>query len=139
MTRLTNALETEKATVTTLRTQLAIAQNTANTATQQAQQQAQGQEANQRAQNLKTAFPAGQTPEDALVPIAATASPAKMATTRGRLTLTRGAYRTATLSGNGLRSATMALTRGTDSGQDGRVYGPRIEPLASNTLRQRQK
>ena len=99
--RLTNALETEKATVTTLRTQLAIAQNTANTATQQAQQQAQGQEANQRAQNLKAAFPGGKKPEIPLIDIAATNSPVTMATTKGRLTLTRKvAYRTATLSGN---------------------------------------
>ena len=125
--RLTAELEAANTSLTSLRGQLTTAQQAQQQAQQQvqeaqqqvqeAQQQAQGQEANQRAENLKAAFPGGRTPEDALVPIAATDSPVKMAATKGRLTLTRGGYRIATLSGNGLRSATMALTRGTDSGK----------------------
>ena len=87
----------------------------------EARRQAQTLEANQRAEKLKAAFPGGDLVETVLPAIdemlsRATRVPITVPT-RGRLTLTRGGYRTATLSGSGTRSATMALTSGADSGK----------------------
>ena len=118
--RLTAELEAANTSLTALRGQLTTAQQQAQQAQQQAQQaQQQAQEAqqevssldaNQRAQNLKEAFTD--------VGEAAPASPnVKMTTTKGRLTLTQSRHKTAMLSGNGLRSATMALTSGGDTGK----------------------
>ena len=85
----------------------------------QVQAQSQDLEANQRAQNLKKAFPGGGVAEDGTFPsISATVSPVTLAVpSSGRLTLTRGGHVAATLSGSGTRMTTMALTRGADSGK----------------------
>ena len=81
----------------------------------QAQQQASSREANQRAERLKAAF--GAT-VGARTVSGADASPVIVESIRsGSLTLTHGGYSTATLSGNGLRSTTMSLTSGGDSGK----------------------
>ena len=69
-------------------------------------------EANQRAERLKAAFGASRGERTT------TTSPVRVEAIRaGSLRLTHGGYRTATLSGNGLRTATMALTSGGDSGK----------------------
>ena len=127
VTRLKGELQTANTTVTSLRTQLATAQTAVATARQrveeqiqQVQQQAQGQEANQRAQNLRKAFPGGAPGTNGMFPvisITATSSPVVITVpTSGRLTLKRG-RQTATLSGTGLRSTTMTLPSGGDSGK----------------------
>lgn len=93
------------------------AQQAQQQAQAQAQAQVQGQEANQRAQNLKAAFPGGTATMEDLPAVAQSPSPVDMTVTSGRLTLKRGGYSNGTLSGNGLRSTTMPLTRGTDAGK----------------------
>ena len=95
----------------------------------EARRQAQTLEANQRAEKLKAAFPGGgdstmnlpaievtsSTDVPVVAPVVAitvTVPPSVI-----RLTLKRGGHTTATLSGSGTRSATMALTNGSDSGK----------------------
>ena len=75
-------------------------------------------EANQRAQNLKTVFG---NPTDTGAPTAAV-SPVELTVSRGRVALARGGHSPGTLSGAGLRSATMALRSGGDSGKTV-IYG----------------
>ena len=70
-------------------------------------------EANQRAMNLRAVF--GEPAAIAMPLNGGTVS--ITAPRRGNLTLTRGGHRTATLSGNGLRSTTMTLTAGGDTGK----------------------
>ncbi|MCE2476150.1 MAG: hypothetical protein J4F47_11505 [Alphaproteobacteria bacterium] len=83
---------------------------------EEAQQEASTREANQRAERLKVAFPGGGL-DASLSAVTQEDSPVAAAAERGRLRLTRGGYRTATLSGQGLRTTTMALTAGGDSGK----------------------
>ena len=141
VTKLTTDLATANGQVTTLTGQLTVAQSEAASLrrlltaaqtqvteerdradqaevdaqaeiTQQVQQQTQGLEANQRAQNLKEAFP---STDSALT---GTDSPVTVtAPTASSLRLVRGGHSTATLSGSGTRSATMRLTSGADSGK----------------------
>ena len=140
---LTNEVATQKTRITKLEADLDTAKKAATTTTathpglvdgddddmppQQPQQPVTQQpiagtqtaEANQRAQNLKEAFPAAAPdPRTALPAVAAVVSP--VATTvpaRGRLLLKHGGFRDATLSGAGIRSATMALTAGGNTGK----------------------
>ena len=84
---------------------------------EEAQQQAQSREANQRAEKLKEAFPGGGASGDLAAITVATASPVAVAAARGSLSLTRPGYSTATLSGTGVRTATLSLTSGGDSGK----------------------
>ena len=96
----------------------------ATDAVTEANERVQSQEANQRAQKLKEAFPLNPSPAADLdgdgtdeQPIAQVDSPVDITVPTSSLTLTRGGYKTATLSGSGIRSATMALTSGADSGK----------------------
>lgn len=127
--QLTAALEAANTALNTLRGQLTTAQTElqaetqrATEAEQQAQeaqqraeeaaQQTQAQEANQRADNLKTELESER--------VGATAPPVPnitMTVARGSLRLARSRHANASLSGNGLRSATMALTSGGDPGK----------------------
>ena len=85
---------------------------------EEARQQALNQEANQRAEKLKMAFPGAAVPADGTFPpVTASSSPVSVAAARGSLKLTRGGHAAATLSGTGIRTATMALTSGGDSGK----------------------
>ena len=89
------------------------ARQAAARALEEAQQEAQTQEANQRAEKLKEAFPPISTsPSISPLPVTMT-----MTAERGRLRLTRGGHSTATLSGTGVRTATMPLTSGGDTGK----------------------
>ena len=86
-----------------------------------ARQQAQTREANQRAEKLKEAFPGGglaaDLDADDVPDVSTTTSVVSVVSERSRLKLTRGGHRDATLSGSGLRMATMDLTVGGDSGK----------------------
>ena len=79
------------------------------------QEQAQNLTSNQRAQNLKAAFPDGTA--DTLTAIAAQVSPVTMTGLRGSLRLERLRYANASISGSGIRSATMSLQSGGDPGK----------------------
>ena len=85
-------------------------------ALEEAQQQAQTQEANQRAEKLKEAFPGGGD-STTLPTISQSDSPVSVTARRGSLRLTRGGHSPATLSGTGVRTATMPLTSGGDAGK----------------------
>jgi len=70
-------------------------------------------ESNQRAENLRRKLT-----DPAAITLPLNAGTVEVTVpTRGSVRLTRGGHRTATLSGNGMRSATMALTVGGDSGK----------------------
>ena len=84
---------------------------------EEARQVAQSREANQRAEKLKQAFPGEDTTPGVLATISSTPSPVDVDAERGRLQLTSGGYRAATLSGSGLRTTTMDLVAGGDSGK----------------------
>ena len=92
------------------------ARQAAARALEEAQQQAQTQEANQRADKLKKEFPGGDfsTP---LPAISQSDSPVTVTARSGSLRLTRGGHSPATLSGAGVRTATMSLTSGGDAGK----------------------
>ena len=124
------AAETARQEAATAQAQADAAQQQAQQAQQQAQQaqqeveeaqqQAQTREANQRAERLKAAFLERYleiADSTNLTTVSQTDSPVAIAAERGRLRLTRGGFRDATLSGNGLRTATMDLTSGSDSGK----------------------
>ena len=123
--QLTAALEAANTALNTLRGQLTTAQTELETETQRADEAEQrateaaqresDQEANQRAQNFKAAFPSGTA--DALATLTAPAPPVDMTVARGSLRLTRSRHSNASLSGNGIRSATMTLTSGGDPGK----------------------
>ena len=75
-------------------------------------------EANQRAQKLKEVLPGGTVSNNVLPDIMQADSPVEItAPTASSLKLKHGGFRDATLGGAGLRSATMALTVGGDSGK----------------------
>ena len=93
------------------------ARQAAARALEEAQQQAQTQEANQRAETLKEAFPGGGDSTTGLPTISQSDSPVTVTARRGSLRLTRGGHSTATLSGAGVRTATMPLTSGGDAGK----------------------
>ena len=110
------ALETVRGQLTTAQQELETAEEEAEEAQQQAEEARQEAEqrtsdldANQRAQNLRSTFPGTFT--------AAPVSPVDMTVSRGGLRLTRSRHSDATLSGAGIRSATMTLTAGGDSGK----------------------
>ena len=121
LTTLRGQLTTAQQQAATAQQQAATARQEAATATQQAQQRASNLEANQRAQNLKLAFTGGDFDPDGDDPfpdISITNSPVTVTVpTRGSLRLVRGGHTATTLSGAGLRSKTMALTSGADSGK----------------------
>ena len=78
----------------------------------------QSAEANQRAEKLKGVLPGGDVTGNALLAISQVDSPVDMdASTAGSLRLTHGGFSPVTLSGRGLRSTTMTLTQGGDSGK----------------------
>lgn len=110
-----SARQTAQAAQQTAETALAQAQAAQQTTAQelaQAQEEASTREANQRAERLKVAFG---TPSSNR---RTTTSPVTVEAIRACcLTLTHGGFRTATLSGNGIRAATMPLTSGGDSGK----------------------
>lgn len=81
----------------------------ARAAQQAAERETASREASQRAQHLRDAFG---TPT-----VTPTASPVTITAQRGRLKLERSGFSPATLSGSGLRSATMALITGGDTGK----------------------
>ena len=112
VTQLKSQLATEKAEVARLTTALAVAEANAAQQAQQAQQQVSSREANQRAQNLKTAFSSVITTTDLTEIGLSDAVP-----TRGTLRVTRGGHSPVTLPGSGIRSREMRLISGADDGK----------------------
>ena len=82
----------------------------------QIREQAEGLEASQRAQNFRAAFPGGGS-NAALTAIPAPAAPLAITPNRGSLRITRGGHGAGTISGSGMRSTTLNLTSGGDTGK----------------------
>ena len=133
VTRLTGERDAARASVTALTSQLTTAQANEAAAQQRAAQaaanaqaeiqrhireQAQGLEGSQRAQNLRAAFPGGTAAVGMFPTTTAPNAPLTMMQNRGSLSITRGGHTAGAISGSqGLRSTTLTLTTGGDTGK----------------------